>query len=131
MSVIEIVITLCFGMLLFICIAYLSFIDYTGLLVKVFSLPKPKDFDEYRKFLNHYLYKKHKKKWRRLFSCNAFIYAAAYLLITWLMQNETIGFLFSLFCGIIGIGFMGNIEKKQREKIQKQVKNNLHSESKK
>lgn len=122
MRVAEIILTLCFGMLLFVCIACLSFIDYTGLLTKIFSRAKPKDFDEYHKFLDHALYKKHKKKWRRLFSCNAFIYAAVYLLTTGLSKNETVGFVVGLFCGIIGIGFMGNREKQQREKLQKQIK---------
>jgi len=131
MSGVELIITLCFGMLLFVCIAYLSFIDYTGLLIKMFPLPKPKDFDEYHNFLDHDLYKKHKKKWRRLFSCNAFIYAAVYLLTAWLTQNETAGFVVGLFCGIIGIGFMGNMEKKQRDKIQKQIKNTNNSNSSK
>lgn len=127
MRVAELIITLCFGMLLFVCIACLSFIDYTGLLTKIFPRAKPKDFDEYHKFLDHVLYKKHKKKWRCLFSCNAFIYAAVYLLTAWLTQNETAGFLVGLFCGIIGIGFMGNMEKKQREKMKKQIKNTYSS----
>ena len=131
MSGVELIITLCFGMLLFVCIAYLSFIDYTGLLIKMFPLPKPKDFDEYHNFLDHKNKKKHKKKWRRLFSCNAFIYAAVYLLTAWLTQNETAGFVVGLFCGIIGIGFMGNMEKKQRDKIQKQIKNTNNSNSSK
>lgn len=121
MEIVDFIVTLSVGMLLCVCVSYLSFVDYLSLLLKIIPISKPKDYDKHREFINSIQYKKHKKKWRRMFSLNAFVYALIYVLITFTIQSDLFGFLIGLFGAAIGMGITGNIELKKRNELQQQI----------
>lgn len=127
MDVIGFIILLSIGVLLCICVSYLSFVDYVSLLFIIFPIQNPKDYNQHKVFVKSTQYKKHKQKWRCLFCLNIFIYAFIYVLISWGIQNIVYGFLLGLFGAAIGMGIMGNVELKNRKELQNQFKKNNNS----
>lgn len=128
MEIVNFIVILSAGMLLCTCVSYLSFIDYLGVLFKIFPIPKPKDYDKHREFIKSEQYQKHKKKWRCLFSLNAFVYALIYVLVTLFTKSDLYGFLLGLFGAAVGIGITGNFEIRKRKVIRQQI--NMQSNTK-
>lgn len=130
MDIVEFFAGLLGGMLLCICIACLSFVDYVGLLLRIFPLQKPRDYGKYQSLIKSEPYKKHKQKWQRLFACNALVYAVIYAAAAWITRQPLCGFLLGLFGAAIAIGVMGNVEVKQKRKLEQQLKKQTVSEDK-
>lgn len=130
MDVNGFIVLLSIGVLLCICVSYLSFVDYVSLLFIMLPIQKPKDYNQHKAFVKSVQYKKHKKKWRCLFCLNIFIYAFIYVLISLVIQNIVYGFLLGLLGAAIGMGIMGNVELKNRKKMQSQFKKNDNRQEK-
>lgn len=110
---------LCIGMLLCVLVAYLSFVDYIGVCVKIFPSIQPKDYAEYNTLIKSTAYKKHKRKWRGRFSLSALIYTLIYVLLSVVMHNTVYGFLLGLWGAAISIGVMEYFANKEKKNIQK------------
>lgn len=130
MDIVEFFAGLLGGMLLCICIACLSFVDYVGLLLRIFPLRKPRDYGKHQALMKSAPYKKHKRKWRRLFCCNALVYAVIYVVAACITRQTLCGFLLGLFGAVIGIGIMGNAEVKQKRKLEQQIQKHSLAERK-
>lgn len=119
MEITAFIALLCIGMLLCVLVAYLSFVDYIGVFVKIFPSMQPKDYAEYNTLVKSTAYKKHKQKWRRIFSLSTLIYALIYVLLSIVMHNTVYGFLLGLWGAAVSIGVMEYFANKEKKNIQK------------
>jgi len=94
--------TLILGVLLCVCVSYLSFIDYLSILSKIIPLKDSKGYDGYKKLVGSEQYKTHKSKWRKNYLLNVLVYAVVYIVSAVITQNILAGFLIGLFAAAIG-----------------------------
>ena len=121
------------GIFLIIVIAHVYFIDYIGILLKIFPKRRPRGIEKEEKLQKSPLYKKHKRKWRALYSLNSLVYTAVFTAAAFIIRNMLISF----FLGFIAIAIswykMFKLEQNQLHLIKTEIfnyKNYLDSESK-
>ena len=116
--------SLIIGVLLFICISYISFVDLLSILLKIIPLKNPEGFDEHKKLMDSELYVNHKKKWIKIYLSSPLVYTFILTLLVIITKNIMFGFLIGLLTTFILVyGVIGNKEYKDRQKIQKEIRN--------
>ena len=121
MDFVTFFIVLVWGLTLCAVSVWLSYVDFLKLLLKILPLKEPKDYKKYRKLRDSVQYKRHVKKWRRNYMFFLSVYILSYVIIVLITNNILVGFLLSLFIYAIFVGIVGNIEIKQRKRIEKEV----------
>jgi len=87
-------------------------------------LKNPKGFDDHKKLMNSELYINHKKKWIKIYLSSPIVYTFIFTLLVIITKNIIFSFLIGLLITFILIyGIVGYKENKDRQKIQKEIKN--------
>ena len=108
-------------MLIPVWAAYAYFIDYIGILSKIVPKRRPRGIEKEEKLQKSPLYKKHKRKWRALYSLNSLVYAAVFTAAAFIIRNMLISFWLGLIAIAISWYKIEKIEKKQLSDIKKEL----------
>lgn len=102
------------GVMSYLVIVWALFADFIALLLKIFPMKPPKDYNEYCKNRNSQEFKCHKKKWIKSYTSLLIIYTLVFYGFWFFTKNLGNSFLFSFFILVIGMGILNNFERKER-----------------
>ena len=112
------------GMIICLAISFSTFVDYVGIIIKIFHIKAPRDYGSYKELYNSVQYKKHKRKWRKIFALSSIVYCVVYCVTTILIKSILIGLYVAMIAFVFCFGIAGNLEQKELNKIISERKQN-------
>lgn len=109
------VLVLILGIVLGIIVSILPFVDFLSVLVKIFPVNVPFDFEEHKNFVSSNGYRAHKAKWKKIFVLVSVVYSTVYCAIAILFDNILLGFYCALVVSVVYFGITSNIEYERRK----------------
>lgn len=118
---VEFFILMILGVSIYLAYAWVNFADFVGILLKIFPLTPPTDYETTLYLRNDARFKQHKRKWTKYYIALTSVYIVSFSTITIITQRLDLSFILSLFFTLFAFGIAGNFEKKQRSDIETQI----------
>lgn len=129
MDTFTFLLVLIFGIILGIIVSILPFVDFLSILLKIFPVNVPSEFEEYRNFVNSNSYLTHKRKWKKIFILVSVVYSIIYCVIVILFDSILFGFYSALVGSAVYFGVTSNIEHKHRKLLISNIRKNSKEQS--